>query len=101
MLCRLMGIFFDNAIYAAAETSKKRIAFEVYESKEELNIIISNTYANDIFLNKLGENGYTTKEEGRGKGLYLAKKFSSKYKIFELENRIINDYYIQKIKIKV
>lgn len=100
MLCRLVGIFFDNAIESSRESEKKMMSCEIYSSNNNLNITISNTFSGRVDLSKISENGYSTKGKNRGKGLYLAKKFSAKYDKFALENRIINDYYIQKIIIK-
>ena len=99
-LCRLVGIFFDNAIEAAKETKKKKISLEIYLNDDCLNIVISNTYTGNIEINKIKENGYSTKGKNRGRGLYLANKFSNKTNNFKLESRIINNYYIQKIIIK-
>lgn len=99
-LCHLIGIFFDNAIEASKESKKKIISCEVYTGNDSLNIAISNTFLGDIEINKLTEKGYSTKGKNRGKGLYLANKLSNKYKNFTLENRIINEFYIQKIIIK-
>lgn len=100
MLCRLVGIFFDNAIEAAKDSDKKIISCEIYTSGENITIAISNTFFGSLELNRLSQNGYSTKGKGRGKGLYLAKKFSKSYDTFTLENRIINEYYVQKIIIK-
>lgn len=100
MLCRLVGIFFDNAIEAVKDLEKKSICCEIYNTEDKLNIAISNTFSGKIELNKLSQNGYSTKGKNRGKGLYLAKKFSKKHNAFSLESRIINDYYVQKITIK-
>ena len=99
-LCRLVGIFFDNAIEASSETKKKKISCEIYLSGKDLNIVISNTYKGIIDLEKVNEKNYSTKGKNRGKGLYLANKFSNKSNKFKLENRIINNYYVQKIIIK-
>lgn len=33
ILCRLIGIYFDNAIEAAKETKKKTVTIEIYEQK--------------------------------------------------------------------
>lgn len=99
-LCRLVGIFFDNAIEASKESKTKRICCEIYLNKKNLNIVISNTYKGTIDLSKINEKGYSTKGDGRGKGLYLAHKLSSKGNMFKLENKIINNYYVQKIIMK-
>ena len=100
MLCRLVGIFFDNAIEAAKESEKRMISCEIYRNDKDIIITISNTYAGKLELNKVSEKGYSTKGKNRGNGLYLANKIAKKSDIFFLENRIINDFYIQKIIIK-
>jgi len=99
-LCRLMGIFFDNAIEATKNASKKLISFEIYSNESGINIIISNTYDGSLEIEKLWEKGYSTKGMNRGKGLYLARKTSERNKKIILESRIINNYYVQKIVIK-
>ena len=100
MLCRFVGIFFDNAIEAAKDSQKKMISCEIYVSGGNIIIAISNTFSGTVELEKVNQNGYSTKGKGRGKGLYLANKFSKNYDVFSLESRIINDYYVQKITIK-
>lgn len=100
LLFRLIGIYFDNAIEAAIESKEKNISFEVYKIKNELNIVITNTYKDNIDLNKIGKKGISTKGENRGKGTYLAKKLVSKNPKFEIKNSLLNNYYIQKITIK-
>lgn len=99
-LCRLLGIFLDNAIEAAKESKNKNISCEIYNNDNILNIVISNSFNGNIELNKIRKNGYTSKGIGRGKGLYLAEKISNKSKIFSTVNRIINDYFVQKITVK-
>lgn len=100
ILCRLVGIFFDNAIEASRLAPKKIISCEIYNNSDYLIVAISNTFYGNIELNKIYQNGYSTKGENRGKGLYLAKKEIIKKEIFFLDTRIINKYYVQKIKIK-
>lgn len=100
ILCRLIGIFLDNAIEASMESEKRTVFCEIYLGDNNLVIAISNTFLKNVELSKMYENGYSTKGKNRGKGLYLATKVANKNKIFILDNRIINDYYIQKITIK-
>lgn len=100
LLFRLIGIYFDNAIEAAIESKEKNISFEVYKIKNELNVVITNTYKDNIDLNKIGTKGVSSKGENRGKGTYLAKKLVSKNKSFEVKNSLLNNYYVQKIVIK-
>ena len=76
------------------------ISYEIYTNNENIIIIITNTYKGKIELDKINKNGYSTKGKNRGKGLYLANKIVKNSNVFFLENRIINDFYIQKITIK-
>ena len=101
LLCRLVGIFFDNAIESAKESIKRKICCEFYTNVNNIVIVISNTFSKKIEINKINQKGYTTKGKNRGNGLYLAHKFASKHKNFKLNNMIINDYYIQKIIINI
>lgn len=100
LLFRLVGIYFDNAIEAATESKSKNVSLEVYKIKNELNIVITNTYKDNINLNKIGKKGVSTKGENRGKGTYLAKKLVSKNEHFEIKNSLLNNYYIQRIIVK-
>lgn len=99
-LCRLLGIFFDNAIEAAKDSLNKKIMLEIYMLKDDLCIVISNTFENNIDLLKINQKGFTTKGKNRGKGLYLSQKISKQSKNITLKNDIINNYYVQKITIK-
>lgn len=100
LLCSLVGIFLDNAIEASKDTSRKALSCEIYVSESALNIVISNSFSGKIELNKITGKGYSTKGKNRGKGLYLARKVIRKNNRFSLNNRIINNYFIQRIIIK-
>ena len=99
-LTNLIGIYFDNAIEAAAETKEKIITLEIYEIKETIKIVISNTYANTIPSGRRNEKGISTKGENRGNGLYFAQNILSKNKWLESSQEEIDNYYIQNLCIK-
>ena len=99
-LTNLIGIYFDNAIEAAAETKEKIVTLEIYEIKETIKIVISNTYANTIPSGKRNEKGISTKGENRGNGLYFAQNILSKNKWLESSQEEIDNYYIQNLCIK-
>lgn len=99
-LCKLLGIYLDNAIEASAEASTKRILLEIYNIKDEINIVISNTFNNKIDIEKIHTKGFSTKGKNRGNGLYFAQKLVSKSKNINTSQKIIDDYYIQTIKIE-
>lgn len=100
VLCNLIGIYFDNAIEASLETKKKSVSIEVYEHKEGIKFVISNTYKRSENFDKRNERGMTTKGQGHGNGLYYANNLTSKNKWLEASQEIIDGYYIQNLIIK-
>ena len=100
ILCRLLGIYLDNAIEAAKETKKKIISIEIYEVDKNINIVITNTFDNTNDISKRNDKGFTTKGHGHGKGLYFAKKMIDKSNWLEESQSILDKYYIQRLIIK-
>lgn len=101
ILSKLLGVYIDNAIEEVSLLNKKIVNIEIYVLNNYINIIISNPiFHNNINLDEIKKNGYTTKGKGRGKGLYLANKIINKTKCMETETKIINNYFIQRIIIK-
>lgn len=100
IICRLVGIYMDNAIEAATTTNKKIICLEIYEIKKEINIVISNSFNKTDNFSKRYEKGYSTKGKGRGNGLYFAKKMANKCSWITEEQSTHDEFYIQKLIIK-
>ncbi len=100
IICKLIGIYFDNAIEAAIETKKKVVSLEVYDLKSSLNIVISNTFVKSDNFSKRNERGITTKGEGHGNGLYYANNLLSKNKWLDSKQEVVDNYYIQTLTIK-
>lgn len=100
VLCRLIGIYLDNAIEAAKETKKKIISIEIYEINKEVHIAISNMFNQNKDINRRNEKGYTTKGKGHGNGLYFARKMLDKNPWIKEKQDIKKDLYIQKIILK-
>lgn len=99
-ICKLIGIYFDNAIEASVETRNKYLLLEIYELSDKINIVISNSFVmSDNFSNR-NKKGISTKGEGRGNGLYYANNILSKNKWLESKQEVIDEYYIQTLSIK-
>lgn len=99
-LSKILGILFDNAIEASKLTRKKIILLEIYELKDRVNIVISNTFKAGTLVENRFEKGISSKGEGRGKGLYFAKKILNNNDWITEKQEIIDDYYIETITIK-
>lgn len=96
-LSRLVGIYLDNAIEGAEKTKEKELSLEIYQLFGNTNIVITNSFETNLDITKFSIKGYTSKGKGRGKGLYLANKLLSKNSNIKASNRIINNYYVQRV----
>ena len=99
ILCKLIGIYFDNAIEAAEESRKKNISIEIYELKDKVNFVFSNTFKRHRNMKDRNKKGVSTKGEGRGNGLYFAEKLIKENSWLDQKQEIIDNYYIQQITI--
>ena len=97
---RIIGVYLDNAIEASFESNEKKLGIEIYMIKDDINIILSNTYVNKIDKNKIGIERFTTKGKNRGHGLLLVNHILHNNSIFESSNEIANNVYVQKLTIK-
>lgn len=100
VLCKLIGIYFDNAIEAATESRKKIVSIEIYELKNKVNIVFSNTFKKHKNINDRNKKGVSSKGAGRGNGLYFASKLIKENPWIEEKQEIIDNYYIQQLIIK-
>lgn len=99
-LVRIIGVYLDNAIEASYTSLDKKLGIEIYLIKDKIEIIITNTFNNDINLDKIGKESFSTKGKNRGHGLLLVSKILGENKIFEAKNEIKGNIYIQSLKIK-
>jgi len=99
-LGRLIGVYIDNAIEASILSKDKKLGIEAYVHKNEVVIVISNTYEGEIEEENIGKTRYSTKGKNRGYGLMLVNKIINSSNKFVSERTITKDLYIQKIIIK-
>lgn len=100
IICIILGIYIDNAIEAATKSKKKNVTLEIYESNKQLTFVISNTYKELISIDKMNYDGYTTKGNGHGRGLYYVNKLLAKSKNISVEQMFLNKYFVQKLYVK-
>ena len=100
-LCRVIGIFLDNAIEGALETEKPEIRMAVLDEEEEVVFIISNSFRDTGLLQaSLRQAGTTTKGKNRGIGLYNAKEILSAYDRIFWDTEVRNGQFIQCLRMK-
>ncbi len=100
-LCKIVGVLLDNAIEESLKIEDRRIMISLYVDDNMLVIDISNRFDGKIDLDKIDEEGYTTKGEGHGYGLSLVKKLVSGNDCFINERKINKDIFKQIIKFKI
>lgn len=99
-LCKIVGVFLDNAIQAVDELEIKKINI-LLQYEKCLIIKISNNYKGAIDLDKLDNRGYTTKGNGHGYGLCLVKNIIKNNELFENTKEINGKMFTQVIKLKI
>lgn len=100
-ICKIVGVYIDNAIQAVEKLKEKYINFEMYLENKSLIISISNNYKGKIEIDKMEEKGYTTKDNGHGYGLTLAKEIINNNKKLSNQKRITKETFSQILKIKM
>lgn len=100
LLCKTVGIVLDNAIEASSNSKEKMLNIDVYKEKDDVIIMVDNSYSKKVDLEKLGSKNYSTKGEGRGLGLYIIKNLLKTSKCIILEQTANNKIFTSKITIK-
>ena len=99
-LCIILGIYIDNALEAAANANSKNVTIEIYKINNNLNFVISNTYANLTSIKKMNKKGFSTKGIEHGKGLFYVQKILKNNRQIKAEQFFKDKFYIQKIIVK-
>ena len=99
--CKVLGILLDNAIEAAEDSDKKFVELSIRENldKSSLFIEINNSCVGTVDTTSIFKDGYTTKKEHTGFGLWDVQRITSRYKNFKLHTNAIANCFSQKIEI--
>lgn len=88
-VCNLLSIFIDNSIDEVNLLDEKVINIDIFlDNPNTIIFEITNKYISDFDMQRIYEKKYTTKSEGHGYGLALAKE------IIDCESRISNNTII-------
>ena len=60
-ICKILGVFLDNAIEAVKDLKTKHIGIEIYLMDGDLCVDITNNYEGKLDIDKIGSSKYTTK----------------------------------------
>lgn len=101
-ICKILGVFLDNAIEAIKGLKKKEISIEMYTIENSLCIDITNNFKGNLDLDKISNAKYTTKGNGHGYGLTLVNKLlEEEQDKLENEKSVNRDTFTQTLKIKM
>lgn len=101
-LCRMLGVFLDNALEAALHSERKYIGISFIHYEKNLNVIVANSLSADPLppISKLQQKGFSTKGEDRGLGLYSVHTLLEKYPETATLNTLVNkDLFIQDLSL--
>ena len=100
-LCRVIGIFLDNAIEAALETKQPEIRMAILNEEKEIIFIISNSFLDTgLPYATFRKAGISTKGSNRGIGLYNAREILSGYDHIFWDTETREGHFIQCLRMK-
>lgn len=100
-VCKIIGVYLDNALEEVSKYEEKLINIEFYAEKKTLCIAISNNFEGEIDFEKMDNPGYTTKENGHGYGLSLVREIIENNDRLSSEREIKDNIFKQILKIKM
>ena len=100
-ICKIAGVYLDNAIEAVETLDKKEIQLDLYKLDDFLCISVVNNYEGELELDKLYDIGYTTKDNDHGYGLPLVAEIVDNNKNLSKETHVNEENFRQVLKIKM
>jgi len=100
-ICRIVGVFLDNAIEEVSESDQREINISIYEDDEMLIIEIGNPVRDLSNIECIEKKGFSTKGDNRGHGLSLVKEIVENSKVLINEHSITSNIFTQILKVKV
>lgn len=100
-ICKIVGVFLDNAIEAVENLDEKFIDFEMSVEGKKLSIFVTNNFEGTIDIEHMEDKGFSTKGGNHGYGLTLVKKLVSGNRLLKNEKHISHDEFTQQLIINI
>ena len=94
-ICKIIGVFIDNAIYEVKKSRIKNIEISIFLEGDNLNIKVSNNCKEKIDIDKIYQDGYTTKGKNHGYGLSLVRNIILSNKLLDNKTEINRKLFSQ------
>lgn len=99
-LCRIVGILLDNAIEEGQVLEEPTLNFGIINKDSGVDIVISNKCRDNVEpIYKLFKEGFSTKGNKRGLGLYIVNKLIDENNNILLDTTVENNEFIQSLSI--
>lgn len=98
-LLRCIGILLDNAIEESSITNERKVICSLLQEENVLTVFIKNSLENEINISSIYKNGFSTKGEGRGIGLYSLKQITKRYNNVFLKTQVEENCFIQVLRV--
>ncbi|MDO1604826.1 GHKL domain-containing protein [Lactobacillus sp. YT155] len=98
---RILGIILDNAIEAAAETAQPRVTIGIENIEDGHSFLVVNTIKNsdEINLEDISQNGYSSKGPNRGLGLATVKEITDNSDNIFINYKIEDEKFIVNLSV--
>lgn len=97
----VLGVVLDNVINSLKEAPDKLCSIQMYLENNILHFEFANTFNDTANVRKIAKTGYKTKNVNHGVGLSLVDEILKKKKYYSLETDIVDNFFVQKLKINL
>lgn len=95
----VLGVVLDNVINSLKEAPDKLCSIQMYLENNILHFEFANTFNDTANVRKIAKTGYKTKNVNHGIGLSLVDEVLKKKEYYSLETDIVDNFFVQKLKI--
>lgn len=93
----ILGVILDNMIEALESVDLKLVSILIYLDNNKICGEFANSFKGNVGIERIFDKGYTTKGDGHGYGLYVVKEIIKRNSNLELETKVIDDFFVQKL----
>jgi len=98
-ICRILGIFLNNAIEACTDVKGAELQFGILNKGPLILFVVKNTCEDSIDIDKLNLPDYTTKEGARGLGLNIVSQIVEANQQLSLTTKVKDGYFVQMLAV--